>query len=369
MGKIPLRKSPPRRSTAVLPVLALLLAAAASGAAAQVQHLPQVSPHAVAEQRIGLTDVRVDYHRPAVNGRTLWGGLVPYGQPWRAGANENTVLTVSTEVQLQGKTLPAGAYGLHVLPAEEGPWTVALSRNSTSWGSFSYDPAEDVLRVEVEPGAGPMTEQLLYRFDDVTRDSAVLALQWGELRLPIEVSADTTALTLESLRRELRGPAGFTWLGWSQAAAFCAADEACRADPARVEEALGWIGNSIQAEERMANRMTQAVLLDAKGDAAAAEEARKQGLAVGQPFEVHGYGRQLIAQGKPEEAMEIFRANAESHPDAWFVEVGLARGYSALGDSAKAAEHMRKALPGAPDNQRAAVEGLLAQLEKGEAIN
>ncbi|HYB53691.1 MAG TPA: DUF2911 domain-containing protein, partial [Thermoanaerobaculia bacterium] len=109
---------------------------------------PRNSQAATVKQRLGLTDITVVYHRPLVKGRKVWGDVVPYGKVWRAGANENTVITFTDPVSIEGQALPAGTYGLHMLPTET-TWTVIFSKNHTSWGSFSYDEKEDALRVTV----------------------------------------------------------------------------------------------------------------------------------------------------------------------------------------------------------------------------
>ena len=111
--------------------------------------LPQASPEASVSQTVGLTDITITYHRPAVAKRTVWGDLVPYGQVWRAGANENTTIEFSTPVTIGGKKIPAGTYGLHMIPTDKGDWTIILSSVSSAWGSFSYDEKEDVVRVPV----------------------------------------------------------------------------------------------------------------------------------------------------------------------------------------------------------------------------
>ena len=138
---------------ALLVLEALLLLGSFGLAQSFVLDLPRPSQHAVITQRIGITDVTINYHRPMVNKRKVWGGLVPYGQVWRAGANENTTIKFTDPVTIEGKPLPAGAYGLHMIPGEN-EWTVIFSRNSTSWGSFTYNQAEDALRVTVKPQAG-----------------------------------------------------------------------------------------------------------------------------------------------------------------------------------------------------------------------
>jgi hypothetical protein len=113
---------------------------------------PWASPASTVSQVIGITDVTVTFGRPAVKGRTIWGGLVPYEDVWRAGANDNTTITFANDVKVDGQPLPAGTYGLHMIPHKD-TWTIIFSHNSTSWGSFSYDQKEDALRVDVTPVA------------------------------------------------------------------------------------------------------------------------------------------------------------------------------------------------------------------------
>src|SRR5258708_5453735 len=140
-------------------------------------NLPRVRQRGAVSQRIGLTDITITYHRPEVGGREIWGKTVPYGKVWRAGANENTTITFSDDVSVEGKPLAAGTYGLHTIP-DKDQWTVIFLKNSTSWGSFSYDEKEDALRVSVKPHAGEAFEVLTYVFDDVKPDSAVATLRW-----------------------------------------------------------------------------------------------------------------------------------------------------------------------------------------------
>ena len=136
----------------VLAVSAIIVTALASPLAAQFPPLvlPRVSPRASVSQQLGLTEITIDYHRPAVGGREVWGKLVPFDSVWRAGANENTVITFSSPVRVAGQEVPAGRYGLHMIPSQ-GEWTVILSRDADAWGSFAYDPKHDFLRVRTTP--------------------------------------------------------------------------------------------------------------------------------------------------------------------------------------------------------------------------
>jgi hypothetical protein len=158
-------------------LLGLVIASVFCQAQSFVLDLPRSSQHALISQRVGITDITINYHRPLVNGRKIWGSLVPYGQVWRAGANENTTITFSDPVTIEGKPLDKGTYGLHMIPGES-QWTVIFSKNSTSWGSFTYNQAEDALRVSVNPQATDLHEALTYDFGQVKPDSAVVTLAW-----------------------------------------------------------------------------------------------------------------------------------------------------------------------------------------------
>lgn len=278
-----------------LPVLAGLLVLLASGAAAQQLSAPLASPPARVQQTVGLTELAVDYHRPAVNGRQVWGALVPYGEVWRAGANENTVFETSTEVQVEGQPLPAGRYGVHMIPTD-GAWTVIFSTVSEAWGSYSYDPAEDALRVTVTPREGPMQERLAYRFDGPDTAAAELVLHWEELEVPVRLTVDTPGVVLQSMERELRGVSGFYGGAWDQIAAY-ALDHG-----RRTEDALGWVDRSIELGPTFSNRMTKAGLLDALGRSAEAEALRTEAYAEASEDDVRAYARARRRAGKPAEA-------------------------------------------------------------------
>ena len=137
-----------RYVVALLVSATLFVGAVAVEAQSAILKLPDVSQHARLTQRIGLTDISIDYHRPLVNGRKIFGGLLAYGKVWRAGANENTIFEVTDAVAINGQPLPKGTYGLHMVPSESA-WIVIFSKNSAAWGSFTYDQAEDALRVTV----------------------------------------------------------------------------------------------------------------------------------------------------------------------------------------------------------------------------
>lgn len=371
-------------------LLACVLTTLSSGVAtAQSLTLPPSGDNqrSTVTQQIGAVTVSVSYSSPDVHGPNgedrrgrVFGGLVPYGlheldttggpKPWRAGANENTVVEVSHAVTVEGQPLPAGRYGLHMI-AGPSEWTVIFSKNSTSWGSFSYDEKEDQLRVRVKPQPAPYREWLTYEFLERRPDRATVALEWDELRVPFTIAVPNVAsYYLTTIRNELRNAPGFTWQAWQAAARFCVQQNV------NLEEALTWADNAIRlpgiGQANFTTYETKAAVLgrlSRESEAAALmDEALKLPSAL--PIEIHQYGRQLQARGRHAEALAVYRKNAERFGEAWPTHVGLARGYSAAGDYARALEHAQKALAQAPDalNKRS-LEAAVARLKQGKDMN
>jgi tetratricopeptide (TPR) repeat protein len=340
-------------------VCAVVVGALAGSASAQVAPLalPDASQRASVTQRIGLTDIALSYHQPAVSKRTIWGGLVPYGEVWRAGANENTTITFSSPVKVNGKELPAGTYGLHMLPAEKD-WTVIFSKEAQAWGSFSYDQKEDALRVTATPQPGEFQERLSYTFDDPTNTSTGISLRWEKLRVPFTVEVDTPAVVVASLREQLRGLPRFSWQGWNQAAAYCAQNGV------NLDEAMSWVDSSIKINETFSNLRTKATLLEKKGDAKTAAELRTKAFTLANEQEMNLYGYQLLGQGKVDEAIEIFKKNVKDHPGSWNVYDSLGEAYAKKGDKAQARANYEKASSMAgDDSQKKRIAAELAKLK------
>jgi tetratricopeptide (TPR) repeat protein len=349
-------------SKALLLLLGIIAVAEIGFAQSLVLDLPRQSQRAQVSQRIGITDITITYHRPLVNDRKVWGGLVPYGQVWRAGANENTTITFSDPVTIEGKPLDRGTYGLHMIPTAD-EWTIIFSKNSTSWGAFTYNQAEDALRVTVKPQPAEMHNALTYDFDQVKPDSTVVELEWEKVAVPFKVSVDVHAVVEASAKKQLRGLGQYTWQGWDEAATYFLAEKV------DLDDAFAYSNKSIENEDRFDNEMTKSQVLAAmnrKEDAAAAE---KKALALATPLQVHLYARGLQAQKRSDEAFVIFRDNAQKHPDMWFVHSGLARIYCSEGKFDNAAQEMKLAYAGAPDNQKTYVDGLVKKLEAKQDIN
>jgi tetratricopeptide (TPR) repeat protein len=299
--------------------------------------LPRQSQHALITQRIGVTDITINYHRPLANGRQIWGKVVPYGQVWRAGANENTTISFSDPVTIEGQTLDKGTYGLHMIPGES-EWTVIFSKNSTSWGSFTYKEDEDALRVKVKPQTTELHNALAYDFDDV---KAVTA----------------------SIHRQLHGLNQYYWEGWDDAAGYFLANKI------NLDDALKYEDQSIQAEERYDNLLNKSRILEAMGRKDDAVAFRNKALDVASPLQLYFYARQLQGQKKQDEALAVFRSTAKKFPDFWTSHMGLARVYSAQGDFDNAVKEVKLSLTGAPDSNKANLENYVKRLQNKEDIN
>lgn len=325
-------------------------------------NIPRLSQRGSVSQRIGLTDVTIVYHRPAVGGREIWGKTVPYGKVWRAGANENTTITFSDDVSVEGKPLPAGTYGLHTFP-DKDQWTVAFSKNSTSWGSFSYDEKEDALRVTVKPRAAEATELVTYVFEEVKPDSAAATLRWEKLAVPFHISVDVKAVVLKSIKNELRSVGGFTWGGYDEAAQWCLDNNY------NLEEALKWEDTSIQNEERFENLETKSRILDAMGRKDDGAKTLSTAFDKASAIQLYSYARGLQRSGNAKRAFELYPQVPRKDPNHWVSHLALSRLSSNSGDFTTAAKEMTLAISVAPDTTKPFLQPLLKRLEAKDDIN
>jgi hypothetical protein len=353
-------------------ILGLLLGSGfmAGNAAAQFKNgsqptelnIPRLSQRGSVTQRIGLTDITIAYHRPEVGGREIWGKTVPYGKVWRAGANENTTITLSDDVSVEGKPLPAGTYGLHTIP-DKDQWTVIFSKNSTSWGSFSYDEKEDALRVTTRPQAADFREALTYTFEEVKPDSTAATLRWEKLAVPFHISVDVKALVLRSIKKELRSVGGFTWAGYDEAAQWCLDNNY------NLEEALKWEDTSIQNEERFENLESKSRILEALGRKDDAAKAFSAAIDKANAIQLYSYARGLQRQGNAKRAFELYPQVPKRDANHWISHLALARIDSNTGDFTAAAREMAQAINGAPDATKPFLQPLLKRLEDKDDIN
>ncbi|HEX3583169.1 MAG TPA: DUF2911 domain-containing protein [Thermoanaerobaculia bacterium] len=301
-------------------VAVFLIAAAAAHAQSFVLDLPLRSPEAEVHQRIGLTSIDIRYHRPQVSGRKIWGDLVPYGKVWRTGANTITTIRFSDPVTIDGHALDAGTYGFHAIPSPD-EWTLIFSKNSAIWGSFTYDPAEDALRVSVKPEASPMHEALTFDVDHLEPDSAVVALEWENLRVPFRVGIDTHAIVQASLKQQLRGQKRYIWMSWDDAANYLLREKLS------LDDALAYANHSIEVEDRFDNELTKANVLAALNRPADSETARRRAVDLASATQLHDYADELL----------------KTDPTSWQAHEALARMDSLQGKSADALKEAQTA--------------------------
>lgn len=256
------------RLRVAVPAAALVAIHLTGSALAQQQlDLPRPSPNATVSQMVGVTKVSIQYSSPGVKGRKVWGDLVPYGEVWRTGANENTTITFSTPVKIGGKELPAGTYGLQTIPTE-GDWTVIFSKNADLWGAFNYKPENDALRIQVKPQTvADSLERMTFTFEDTTDTSSNVVLRWEKLRVPFTVEVDTPKLVTAKVQEAVR------WQTPFQAANYCIQNNTC------LDEAGRWIDASIALQENFNNLRAKAMLLAKKNDTKGAATYGERALA------------------------------------------------------------------------------------------
>ena len=339
-------------------------------------------------QYIGsLVKVTIKYSSPDVTGPNgqsrkgqIWGQLVPYGLapnnfgsaaeiPWRAGANENTVIKFSHDVLVNGESITAGAYSIHMIPEETGPWTVIFNTDTDSWGSYFYNAENDVLRIQVTPENIEFQEWLDYEFTDRQNDKATVALKWEHKSISFTIEVPNyNDLYVANIENELKSSTGFTWTNWNAAANYALNNNT------HLEKGLEWADFAISGNFIGVKNFTT---LSTKANILLALERNDEAFAVieeaipsGSANQLHVLGRALISRGLKDKALDIFKKNHEMNDGAWPTEVGMARGYSAVGDYAKALEHCRIAHEQAPDKlNKDNLASAIEKLEKKEDIN
>jgi tetratricopeptide (TPR) repeat protein len=310
--------------------------------------LPRVSQRAVLTQRIGLTDVTITYHRPQSKGRKIFGNLVSYDRVWRAGANDNTIIEFTHPVTVEGQSLAAGRYGLHMVPGEK-EWVVIFSTNSTSWGSFFYDKKEDALRVTVKPRQITMRETLRYEFDDLMPESAVISKE----------------ITLTALRNQMRHLAGYKSETYYEAAMYCLDNDF------NYDEALGWVEQAIASNEaRFENLELKSKLLERLGRTKEAAETHAEALSLATPQQKYMLGDRLLREGKLDDAERVFTEVSKANPEAFMHFYGLARIHVKRGNKEAARKSLEQAMEHAPTPQnKAAMKRMLERLANGQTID
>ncbi|MEQ9186360.1 MAG: DUF2911 domain-containing protein [Cryomorphaceae bacterium] len=340
-----------------------------TGVKAQAVTQPRTpSPAAEVTQTIGISNVTVNYSRPAVREREVWGALVAYGwnvqgfgagneAPWRSGANENTTITLSHPAKVQGKMVPAGTYGLFFVINEDNSGEVILNTENKAWGSYWYDPANDVARADIQINDIPHVERLTYDFINIDRTSADLVLEWETKQFPVKIEFDVDAIVYENAKAELHGATGFSWQGFNSAANYLLANNY------QLDQALVWSSTAIAQNPSFTTMNTKVRILEAQGKTKEAAEMRKKALAVANEGELNTYAYQLINEGKNDEAIKIFRENTKNFPMSANAWDSLGEGLFLSGKKKDSVQYFKKSLSmNPPANVKANSERYLKQM-------
>ncbi len=327
------------------------------------------SPAAAAIQTIGISKVIVNYSRPSVKSRKIWGEVVPYGwnvqafgngnpAPWRAGANENTTITLTDKARIGGIEVPAGTYGLFFVINEDNTGEAILSKNNKSWGSFFYDPAEDLLRTKISVRENSFTELLTYDFINLTKTSAELVLNWEKKQFPLSIQFGVDEIVMKQLKEELQGSAGFVPDGFISAALYAFENNT------DLNQAMNWIDKALEYDPTNFTAIrvkTRILFRDGK-----AEEANKiisDALEVASEQDISNYAYGLMGLGLTDKAVKVLLTNTERFPKSANAWDTLGEAYYKKGDKPNAIKSFKKALTLTPPaNVRKNSEKFLKEL-------
>ena len=254
-------------------LIAAMVLLTATTAIAQVRS-PRPSPKASLMQTVGLTDITINYNRPGVKGRQIWGALVPYDKVWRTGANEATTIEFSDDVWINGTKLEKGLYSVHTIPQPDN-WTVIFNSVAEQWGSYSYDESKDALRIQVKPETADHREWMSFEIPEMTTDTAKIVLRWEKLAVPFTVDTKSTERTLAGFRAAMQPD----WRTPYMAADFAFNNKGVATD----QEISDWLDKSLSAGENIANLWLKARFLERHGKKAEAIKAAEAAMAKATP--------------------------------------------------------------------------------------
>ncbi|WP_034045239.1 DUF2911 domain-containing protein [Wocania ichthyoenteri] len=333
---------------------------------------PRGSQQATISQRIGVSDVSITYSRPSVNGRKVWGKLVPYGMnnlgfgtstaaPWRAGANENTTITFTHNAKVEGNPIKAGTYGLHFEVKADDTATLILSHDAEAWGSYFYDKSKDALRAEIKTITVPHHELLTFEFNNVAANSATATLAWEKKGFPINVSFDVTDIVLNDFRTKFKGQDGFQRQNWEQAARFSLGNGG------DLNEALKWIDGAIAgnfySQKTFNNLAIKGQILNKLGRADEYAVLMDEASAMANTNQLNTLGYQMMGIKDFNRALEYFKLNVENNPKNANVYDSLGECYKNMGDKKNAIKNFKKSLSlNPPANVKANSEKHLKEL-------
>ncbi|MBI4912121.1 MAG: DUF2911 domain-containing protein [Acidobacteria bacterium] len=232
---------------------------------------PKLSPPASVSQTIGTTEIRVDFHRPAVRFRKIWGDLVPFGQVWRAGANEATTIRFSDPVKVAGKPVPAGTYAVFMIPGPD-QWTVILNKRWRQQGAYEYDPREDVARFTVTPKVVSLNEWLTYEIYPASLSTAYVDMYWEKLRVSFLVEVDVKGIVTARMKKAMAQAKPGDWKLFADAAEYLLEQDG------DLAQALTWCERSIQVKENPSNLHLKSRIQLALGQQAGARQTLDQAI-------------------------------------------------------------------------------------------
>src|SRR5450631_1198799 len=318
---------------------------------AQQTWLPrEPSPAASVEQTVGISKVTVNYSRPSIKGREIWGNLVPYGwnvqgfgagnsAPWRAGANENTVLHLSHPATIQGTLVPAGNYGLFFVINKDNSGEVILSKDYKSWGSFFYDPKQDQMRAKITVRDVPVsTERLDYSFDSVSKNMAELDLNWEKKQFPVKIEFAVDQIVMDNATELLKGSTAFLWQNLNAAATYALQNNMDTA------KAMQWINRSLAANQNYNTLRIKAAILKKEGDNAAAANIMQTALPIATENDLNIYGYELLGENKFPQAIDVLKLATQKHPESANAWDSLGEAYALSGDKKNAIPCFKKSL-------------------------
>ena len=307
--------------------------------------------------RIGNTNIKIEYHSPLVNGRKIFGGIVPYDfivdgkeYAWRAGSNNRTTIEFDNDIAIKGKSLPAGKYGFVVLVSEE-EWTLVFSKN-TSWGAFQYDPSNDALRVKVEPMAAPHQEWLSYDFNNPQPQSVEVQLRWEKTKVSFKVEIDFVSNLLINVdNNDAKTSNDYRTLALIKTIR----------EPEKIDEALLLVEKSIakledveepyKAEEEFKSFILKADLLLESGKVEEGSTMRTRMLESAKGFDMYYYGlSKYMVDGKKKEAFDLLDNNIKLNPNQWTGHLALGEYYIKEKNEEQAVHHFKIAYEHAPEN-------------------
>jgi len=258
--------------------IAAMLLVVVTATNAVAQELPQPSPAAKVEQRIGLTDVTVEYSRPSVKGREIFGGLVPYDKIWRTGANENTLITFTDDVKINGDVLSAGTYSIFTIPyANEMAWKVVFNSVIDGWGEGKYDEANNVLEAKVMIATITKQESMLFSFDNLTANSGILTLAWDKVAISLSIEVEVEAKAWANIKKAMKGATDE-----NKANIYRNAAKYAVSSNTHLENGFAWINESIDTKESWYSYWVKADVQHAMGDKKGAISSIKKAIKIGE---------------------------------------------------------------------------------------